>query len=118
MDITALAARHAGWVDARSQITAQNIAHVDTPGYRRAAGPHFAETLATKNPFALRATHPSHLGPSAAPTSPAVASFNVRREGPVRLQTEMVDLAANRRAHDLNVAISAAFHRFHMSVAR
>ena len=112
MNINALAAVHARWVEARSQLTAENIAHSDTPGHARAVGSNFAAMIGER-PFAMRATHAAHIAPE-----PIVPGFDVRREGPVRLQDEMVDLAANRRAHDLNVAISAAFHRFHSTVAR
>ena len=114
MDITALAATHARWVEARSRVTAENIAHVDTPGYERARGSAFADMLeGTSKPFGMTATNAAHIAPE-----PAAPGFETRREGRVNLQFEMVDLSANRRAHDLNVAVSAAFHRFHMSTAR
>ena len=113
MDITALAGTHARWVEARSQLTAENIANVDTPGYERAEGSRFTEMLGGAKPFAMAATHAAHIAPE-----PLAPGFDVSREGAVKLQSEMVDLAENRRAHDLNVAISAAFHRFHMSVSR
>ena len=111
--ITALAAAHARHTEARSRVTAENIAHVDTPGFQRGRGPVFAQMLGGTSPFAMTATHPSHIAPD-----DAAPGFAVTRDGPVKLQHEMVDLAANRRAHDLNVAVSAAFHRFHMSTAR
>lgn len=114
MDINAVASLHARWVETRSRLTAENIANADTPEYRRAAGPAFADVLrGDPRPVAMRATHPSHIAPE-----PEAPGFAARREGAVALQREMVDLAANRRAHDLNVAVSAAFHRFHTSVAR
>lgn len=114
MDITALAQLHGRWVGERSRVTAENIAHVDTPGFRRGEGPSFGAMLEeTARPFAMHATHPAHIAPA-----PAAPGFAVSREGAVNLQTEMVALAGERRAHDLNVAITAAFHRFHMQVAR
>ena len=114
MDITRLAAVHARWVEARSQLTAENIANADTPGYERAAGSSFGDMVSeAARPFAMRATHAAHLAPE-----PVTPGFAVDHEGAVRLQSEMVDLAAHRRAHDLNVAVSAAFHRFQLSVAR
>lgn len=115
MDITALAATHARWVEQRSRVTAENIANVDTPGFRRAQGSSFAAMLeGTGRSFAMAATHAAHILPDAA----ATPGFSVEREGAPSLQREMVELAANRRAHDLNVAVSAAFHRFHLATAR
>ncbi|MDA8870319.1 hypothetical protein N9H93_02930 [Rhizobiaceae bacterium] len=115
-DIAALAAVHASWVDNRSRATAENIANADTPDFRRAEAASFAETLKgvpDDGGFAMTRSHVDHLNVYA-----GASNAHIRRGGDVSLQREMVDLAANRREHDLNVAISASFHRFHMTVAR
>lgn len=55
----ALAERRLHWLDARQRVLAQNMANLDTPGYRPSDLRPFAETLARTN-AGLARTHAAH----------------------------------------------------------
>ena len=113
-------ARHSA---ARQEAVAQNVANVNTPGYKQVAIPDFASlhgagaTSAGGGP-ALRATRAAHFGGGsgyAAPTPRVVADT---REAPngnsVSLETEIMKAAELRRDHDMALAI----YRSAMTVLR
>lgn len=59
-----LAERRLTWVDQRQAVLAQNVANVNTPGFRARDLPSFAASLAGEG-VALSTTDPAHLaGPS------------------------------------------------------
>ena len=89
-------------------VTAQNIANADTPGYRaRAIGP-FAESVASGAGSALRATRPGHMQ---AQGSAGSARAELTNEEPspngntVSLETEMLNGVEVAREHSQALAI-------------
>jgi flagellar basal-body rod protein FlgB len=56
----AIAERRLHWLEARQRVLAQNMANLDTPGYRPSDLRPFAETLARTN-GGLTRTNPLHL---------------------------------------------------------
>lgn len=104
-------ARHAG---ARQQAVAQNVANVNTPGYRRVAVPEFAAAYARADPateagVALRATRAGHFGPESGAAAPAARVVADARQSPngnsVSLETEIRKAAELRRDHDMALSI-------------
>lgn len=101
-------AQHAA---ARQVLTARNVANSETPGYRAADLPDFAETLrAGAEGAALKRTRPGHLAPAATPVmARAVAASGEGDMSPdgndVSLETEMVRAAEVRQQHELALSV-------------
>lgn len=118
LDITALTSHHARWSEARHAVLAGNLAHTDTTGARSVQMESFAD--------ALSRTQKGDVAPMLATTSvghmsgkESLGGFSTHTENArPDLQRAMTELGQNRRGHELNTAISAAFHRFQMSVLR
>ncbi len=95
---------------ARQAAVAENVANADTPGYRAADLPDFAETYRDRDAAAMRATRAGHLGAASGPDSDAAPV--ARRSGSlspdgngVSLEREMVAAADVRREHDMALAV-------------
>lgn len=118
LDITALASAHARWSEARHSVLAGNLAHIDTPGARAMEMESFTDALTRSErsggPAVLATTDAAHLSGR---TDNAGFSMT-RSESRADLQQTMSALGSNRREHEMNTAISAAFHRFQLAVLR
>lgn len=101
---------------ARQAAVAQNVANVNTPGYRQVDVPSFAEAhAASLLPTAdagpqPRVTRAAHLGPvtaSPAPPEPSVVSdARVAPNGnSVSLESEIVKAAEIRQDHDMALSV-------------
>ncbi len=76
--LLAMAKRRMDWAANRQEVTAENIANANTPGYRgRDVAPfQFKEMVPAVQPVALTTTHPMHIA-----TRPLVdAGFSVQEE--------------------------------------
>ncbi|MFA7433501.1 MAG: FlgB family protein [Gemmobacter sp.] len=95
-------AAHAG---ARQAVIARNVAHADTPGYRAADLPGFAESWRAAG--GLRATRAGHLNGGATLTLAArpVAGQPAPNGNSVSLEAEMMRAAEVRHQHDLALSI-------------
>jgi len=116
-------ARHAG---ARQQAVAENVANLDTPGYKRKGVPDFATLhaeVAARDRFGgrLAATRVGHMGigglgaptaggtgpvPYATPEPAVLRDAGERPNGnAVSFETEIVEAAEVRQAHDMALTI-------------
>ena len=107
----------------RQIVTARNIANADTPGYKAADLPAFADSYRDGPAPAMRTTRAGHLPP------PAWADGAIRPvtvEGPaspngnsVSLEAEMVRAAELKRQHDMAIGIyRSALNLMRSSIGR
>ncbi len=104
-------ARHAA---ARQEAVAQNLANVNTPGYKQVDVPDFA-SLHSRRIFSgseasgMRATRATHFGPGRDYAAPAPRVVADARQAPngnsVSLENEIMKAAELRRDHDMALAI-------------
>lgn len=115
LELSRMAQAMASHAARRQAVVAQNIAHADTPGYRARDIAPFSETYHSPDRrLSLRATHAAHLpGPVG---QGSVAGFReVERPSPngaingnsVSLDTEMVEAAQTRLAHETALGVYA-----------
>ena len=107
LELTRMAQSMAARAGARLGVIAQNVANADTPGYKAADLPSFAETY-DDSTFQMRATRPGHFG--TAPDEPRpVITRNSGAGSPngntVSLEQEMVKAASAKQDHDMALAI-------------
>ena len=102
----------------RQTVAAQNIAQADTPGYRALEVADFASShgggsrgASGADPFAMRATRPSHLGGHLGGET-KVAARVIEAQGPaspdgntVSIEAEMANAARAKGDHDRALAI-------------
>jgi len=95
----------------RQSTIAQNVANADTPGYRARDMESFADTYATRDTSAMRATRVGHMSASEAGHQvtaaretyrPGAASPNGNN---VSLESEMMAAAEVKRDHDMALSI-------------
>ena len=109
LELTRMAQSMAARAGARLGVIAQNVANADTPGYKAADLPSFAETY-DDSTFQMRATRPGHFGGTDDTTQPrAVITRNTGAGAPngntVSLEQEMVKAASAKQDHDMALAI-------------
>jgi flagellar basal-body rod protein FlgB len=104
-------ARHAS---ARQSAVAQNVANVNTPGYKRVGIPDFAALYgrATSGPAGapgLQATRAGHFGGGSDFAAPPPRVIADARQAPngnsVSLETEILEAAELKRDHDMALAV-------------
>lgn len=114
-------AYHAG---RRQALSAENMAHVDTPGYKAKRLPSFSDAVEQRASFTeLRATRPAHLNGSTETTT--LASIREERDNPspdgntVSVEREMLASVGAKREHDRAIAIyRSALNILHSTLAR
>lgn len=96
-------ARHAA---GSQSIIARNIANADTPGYRAAQLPAFAEIWAGRG-MAMRSSRPGHTpAPGEIIARPEPNGINSSpNANSVSLESELVKAAGARQSHDMALAI-------------
>ena len=100
-------ARHAS---ARQSAVAENIANVNTPGFKQRDIAAFATLFGDgAQPVALRATRPGHFGEAGGFAPPRAEIVRGASEDPsgnsVSLETEIVKAAELRQQHDMALSI-------------
>lgn len=99
---------------ARQTIVARNVAHADTPGYKAADLPDFAEVWRHTPQGGLRTTRPGHMGADFGGAGFGPAALRPRADpraeknpngNTVSLETEMMRAADIRREHELSISI-------------
>ena len=94
---------------ARQSVIARNIANADTPGYKAQDVASFADSYATRDSAALRATRDGHIGGEGASNlamrSNTVPSESSPNGNSVSLESEMVKSTEARHHHDLALAV-------------
>ena len=107
LELTRMAQSMAARAGARLGVIAQNVANADTPGYKAADMPSFAETYDDSN-FQMRTTRPGHFV-TATDDPRAVITRNSGAGSPngntVSLEQEMVKAASAKQDHDMALAI-------------
>jgi len=107
VEVLTMARAMAAHAAARQGIIARNMANADTPGYRAADLPSFAQAWHGSGDTTMRATRPTHLSGSGAVTLAAIDGQGVM--GPngnsVSLEAEMVKAAEVKQHHDMALAI-------------
>ena len=106
LDLTRMANAMATRAGQRMGVIAQNVANADTPGYKAADLPSFAETFDAAG-STMRATKPGHLG-SFDQTDPSPRhdkTAGAPNGNTVSLEQEMVKSAGVRQDHDMALAI-------------
>ncbi|MFV0360857.1 FlgB family protein [Tropicimonas sp.] len=109
LEVLQMAQALAGNAGARQAMVAQNIANVDTPGYRAVDIAEFSEFLAADTPAAgMRATRKGHaVAPEAGfPQHIAYSGASPAPNGnTVSLEEEMMKIAEIRQQHEMALAI-------------
>ncbi|MEL6205614.1 MAG: FlgB family protein [Pseudomonadota bacterium] len=99
-------ARHSA---ARQTAVAENIANVNTPDYKQRDIPSFAALYGQEPDFAMKATHPRHIGANHDFAPPAPRVVRGAAEAPngnsVSLEREIVKAADVRQHHDMALSI-------------
>ncbi|MEM8957475.1 MAG: FlgB family protein [Pseudomonadota bacterium] len=96
---------------ARQTVTAENMAHADTPGYKARDLPPFAEVYrAPRDDSGLRTVHPAHfrtgLGGATPDARPDPLAGNASPNGnTVSIETEMIRASEIKRNHDLALSV-------------
>lgn len=108
LELTRMAQTMAAQAGARLGVIAQNVANADTPGYKAADMPTFAQSYAEPE-VKMRATRPGHFGADAGdlPT-PMIHRSNAGgapNGNTVSLEQEMVKAASARQDHEMALAI-------------
>lgn len=116
-----LATTQAKWLSLRQTTVANNIANVNSPGYRAVDVEPFQAILSDTS-VRLAATSPVHFG-----SSEGNGSFRVVEEEPDKLTTsgktvsmedELVKSSEIRHAYEMNTAIVSSFHRMILMTAK
>ena len=117
-----LAARQAEWLSSRQAIVAENVANVDTPGFKSRDIKSFSDVLETTR-LEMAGTDRLHLaGGSGAPAEfeeHRGDRWDVTHSGnTVSLEQEMLKAGEVARDYQLNTSITKAFHRMLLSTLR
>lgn len=117
-----VARQHRSWLAMRQAAVAENIANVNTPGYRARSVQGFEAVLMASVGDAVR-THAGHFemassaraSPMAVETEPAPATH---AGNSVDLEAELLAGSDVHRGYALNVAVVRSFNRMLMAVTR
>jgi flagellar basal-body rod protein FlgB len=108
LELTRMAQTMAAQAGARLGMIAQNVANADTPKYKAADMPTFAESYSEPD-TQMRATRAGHFGGGGGDLPPPVIHRSNGGGSPngntVSLEQEMVKAAAARQDHDMALAI-------------
>lgn len=109
-----LASQKNEWLSVRQATIAQNISHVDTPGYRARDIQPFNEVM-DKTRLHMAATNPAHLeldGSARQVRSSKADSWGVTHSGnSVNVEHELMKAGSVAREHALSTSIVKSFHR-------
>lgn len=109
LELTRMAQTMAAQAGTRLGVIAQNVANADTPGYKAADLPSFAETYVQQD-TGMRATRAGHFSGADAHAMPAPVIHRSSGAGApngntVSIEQEMVKAASARQDHDMALAI-------------
>lgn len=106
----------ANWLSVRQSTVAENIANANTPDYRPADVPAFAEVMEETH-LRLAATQPGHFGydPAGNASATSPAEWNATRsDKPVSVEDELIKADEVNRSYSLHTGVLKAFHRMLM----
>ncbi len=108
-----LAEQRLAWANQRQSVLAENIANVNTPGYKPHDLQPFAATLAHAQSTEPARTQPNHLAGATAPTAPNEVVDRTHMHSAdgnaVSLDEQLVKLADTETAHSLVTSIYKAY---------
>jgi flagellar basal-body rod protein FlgB len=117
-----VASRVNQWLTVRQSAIAQNVANVNTPGFKAQDVKPFESTLEAMS-LALASTRQNHM--THAPTADARTELNPDETGEllhsgnsVKLEAEMSKAGEVNRSYALNTSVLKAFHRMLMTSAK
>lgn len=118
-----VASRKSQWLSARQIAVADNIANVNSPGYR-AVDVHPFSTVLDASPIALAATELGHIEPA----DPAAASLEEEADpapgeesisgNTVNLEHELINLGAVSRDYSMTANIRRVFHQLMLAALK
>lgn len=117
-----LSSNRAQWLSQRQAVVAENVANVNTPGYRAKDVSAFAETLDTTS-LQMSGSSASHLVASAGREfgvdEGRQTPWDVTHSGnSVSLEQEMLKSGEISRDFALDTSIAKAFHRMYLSTLK
>jgi flagellar basal-body rod protein FlgB len=117
-----LIGQHQSWLSTRQALIAQNIANIDTPGYRAVDAAPFARAMARVG-FEMSGSSPLHMRPAATETLAtavqAADGWETNHSGnTVSAELEMIKAGDIRSAYALNASVMRAFHGMWMATAK
>ena len=118
----ALVSSQRDWLSTRQSLVAQNIANVDTPGYRALDVAPFSQVL-EKTGFDIAAPSAGHLRAapgeaSALDVRPAEGWETTHSGNTVSAESEMIKAGDIRTAYSLGANVTRAFHTMWMATAK
>ena len=101
--------RLAGWLSTRQAAVSENIANVNTPGYRAGEIEPFSDVLDATQ-LRLAATRSGHIGFTESAQAPPEWSVN-RVASPVGIEQQLIAADEINRSYALHSSVAKAFHR-------
>lgn len=117
-----LASQQNRWLSVRQSVVAQNVANVNTPGYKALDVAPFEEVLNSTG-IEMRKTQTSHMGPTGATGSDAETEENARWQvvhsgNSVSLEEQMLKAGEVSGAYARNTSVMKTFHRMLLASSR
>ena len=114
-----LSSRRAEWLSNRQTVVAENIANVNTPGYKSKDIQGFSDTMQSTQ-LAMTGSSPLHMaatgGRSVDVEEKPENEWDVTHSGnSVTLEQEMLKSGEVSMQYTLNASIAKAFHRFFLT---
>jgi flagellar basal-body rod protein FlgB len=117
-----VASRVNHWLTVRQSAIAQNVANVNTPGFKAQDVKSFESTLDAMN-LAIAATRPGHMTHTSGTDvrtefTPDEAGEVLHSGNTVNLEVEMSKAGEVNRSYALNTSVLKAFHRMLMTSSK
>jgi flagellar basal-body rod protein FlgB len=115
MHLFDLAMRHRAWLAQGQTVVAENVANINTPGYKARRVVDFSEALAGAAGVTPVVTHRSHISPVAMSRFDAAeiesSQASTHSGNTVNLDAELLKAGEIRSGYALNASVVKAFHR-------
>lgn len=122
VNIFSVASKHLRWLSVRESAVAQNIANVNTPGYKAVDVEPFEAALSSTR-LAMAQSRSGHMAPpganDASPDMREAASWEITHSGnSVSLEQQLMKSGEIAGAYALNTGVMKAFHRMLLSSSK
>lgn len=125
MDVTnffSIASQQNRWLGVRQSVIAQNVANVNTPGFKALDVEPF-EAVLNSTGIAMKTTQPTHLSPTSGSGSDADTQENakwhvVHSGNSVSLEEQMLKSGEVAGAYGRNTSVMKVFHRMLIAASR
>ncbi|GLI92116.1 flagellar basal body protein [Methylocystis echinoides] len=114
--------RQKSWLSTRQSLVAQNVANINTPGYKALDALPFARVM-ERSALEMAGANPLHMRPApgetmAAATKPADGWETTHAGNTVSPEQEMIKAGEIRGAFSLGTNLQRSFHSMWMSTVR